>query len=440
MLNFRTLGRLKSIYIIAGLAVLAGCTDDDDNGNGNGQQQNDPKAYEISVDPATTYQTIAGFGGASRMWGNYMQPSVSQTIFGMGDDELGLSIFRIRVAPDTAGWQNTVQEAKAAQDLGATIIASPWTPPAHMKSNNDQVGGVLLQENYGAFKDHLNAYIEYMDEQGVDIYAISVQNEPDIQVSYQSCDWTPNTMANFLAQYGDSIEGALVIAPESYNFSQSFTNTLLNDNEASESFDIVGGHIYGGGLEAFPIAEQQGKEVWMTEYLMNLNTGQDGAPEWTTYSDLEIWQESMQMLNTIHQSMELNWNAYIWWYAQRYYSFVGEGDEGTTTGEILKRGYAFSQFSKFVRPGYTRIGVQTEEDDLDITAYMGDGKTVVVIINPEQASVKNVELSVPSASSATAYVTGHSADREEREVEIAEDVVSLETILGLSITTVIIEE
>lgn len=59
------------------------------------------------------------------------------------------------------------------------------------------------------------------------------------------------------------------------------------------------------------------------------------------------------MLETIHESMESNWNAYIWWYLKRYYSFIGEGVQGAPEGEILKRGYAFSHFSKFIRPGYT---------------------------------------------------------------------------------------
>jgi len=77
-----------------------------------------------------------------------------------------------------------------------------------------------------------------------------------------------------------------------------------------------------------------------------------------------------------------NWNAYIWWYLPRYYSFIGDGEQGTNIGEILKRGYAFSHFSKFVRPGFVRVDASTSRyTDLKIIVYSGNDQIVVVIIN-----------------------------------------------------------
>src|SRR5690606_30707555 len=108
-----------------------------------------------------------------------------------------------------------------------------------------------------------------MAGEGVEIYAISIQNEPDIKVSYESCDWSPSAMRNFIRDYGHLITGSKLAAPESFNFNQSFTNVLLNDKEALKNLDIVAGHIYGGGLAPFPLAEENDKEVWMTEYLLN---------------------------------------------------------------------------------------------------------------------------------------------------------------------------
>ncbi|MCB0584621.1 MAG: hypothetical protein KDD06_04750 [Phaeodactylibacter sp.] len=400
----------------------------------------EPDPLQISVDTDITYQTIAGFGGANRMWGTrFLKPAEAQTAFGLGEDGLGLSLFRVRIASDEAEWPLILESVQAAQSHGVKILASPWSPPAELKSNNSDVGGNLPEENFEGFKGHLNSFISYMAANGVDIYAISIQNEPDISVSYESCDWTSSRMANFIKTYGPLIEGAKIAAPESFNFSQSFTNTLLFDAETAENFDIVAGHIYGGGLAPFPLAEQKGKEVWMTEYLLNLNVGQSGAPAWATYDEETKWAETLTMLNTVHQAMSNNWNAYIWWYLRRYYSFLGDGEQGTTNGEILKRGYAFSQFSKYVRPGFVRVetGIN-RSSDLQVTAYDGSDQVVVVVINPEATAVNKLNVKAPSVSSAAAYVTSLDKNREPATVELAGDTTAVLDILPESVTTIVI--
>jgi len=67
--------------------------------------------------------------------------------------------------------------------------------------------------------------------------------------------------------------------------------------------------------------------------------------------------------------MSFNWNAYVWWYIRRYYSYLGDGEKGTTRGQILKRGFAMSQFSKFIRPGYIRVNAQSENKSIDFKNY-----------------------------------------------------------------------
>jgi glucuronoarabinoxylan endo-1,4-beta-xylanase len=270
----------------------------------------------------------------------------------------------------------------------------------------------------------------------VDIYAVSIQNEPDIQVPYESCDWTASDITAFIRDYGDLIESKIA-APESFNFNQVYTSALLNDEEAVANLDIVAGHIYGGGLAPFPLAEEKGKEIWMTEYLMN----QNATDQWDQLSDEVIWDESLEMLRTVHEAMVNNWNAYVWWYLKRYYSFLGDGTEGTTSGEILKRGYAFSHFSKFVRPGYVRVDASLEESDALITAYQGDDKTVIVLINLSSSSVANISLSVTGSSplSATVYSTTLLLDRRITQITPDAEGRLLINLLGKSITTVIIE-
>lgn len=426
---------IRPVLLLGLLILLGACKKDDPSPI----VINNPDPLRLIIDTEKTYQDIAGFGGASRMWGTrFLEAEEAQKAFGLGEEELGLSIFRIRIAPNESEWPNIVEAARDAYNRGVTILASPWSPPANLKSNNSEIGGDLPPESFEAYKNHLNRYVQFMADNGIVIHAISLQNEPDIQVGYESCDWTSSRMAQFLREYGDQITGTRIAAPESFNFDPNFTNNLLNDSEVASKIDIVAGHIYGGGLNAFPLAEQLNKEIWMTEYLLNLNVGQSGAPGWSTYDEKIKWDESLDMLTSIHEAMELNWNAYIWWYLRRYYSFLGDGEQGTTNGEILKRGYAFSHFSKFIRPGYTRIDAEINRtNNLLATAYKKDQQIVAVIINASDEATTNLHLELDRANSAEAYITDQNRNRTPFPTEIQENAVIVD-IMPRSVTTLVI--
>ena len=70
-----------------------------------------------------------------------------------------------------------------------------------------------------------------------------------------------------------------------------------------------------------------------------------------------------------------NFNAYIWWYLRRYYGPLGED------GVITKRGHVMSQFTKFIRPGYVRVGATANPSPgVTVSAYKSE-KLVIVAIN-----------------------------------------------------------
>jgi O-glycosyl hydrolase len=254
-----------------------------------------------------------------------------------------------------------------------------------------------------------------MASNGAIIDIVSIQNEPDWQVTYESCDYTANDFVQFFKAPGEII-GAKVAAPESLNFNQTMTNAILSDDIAANSIDIVAGHIYGGGTAKLPLAEQKNKEIWMTEYLLNLNTGNAGAAAWSTYSESAKWTESITMLKSIHDSMMVNWNAYVWWYLQRYYSFIGDGEQGTVNGEVTKRGIGFSHFSKFVRPGYKRVeAIENPRSGIYVSAYTGEGKTIINAINISGSAVsQQFSIEGTSATSVIPYVTSETLSMQKQ--------------------------
>jgi O-glycosyl hydrolase len=387
----------------------------------------DTPTVRLEIIPTVTFQTITGFGGANRMWGTMsLKPAEAQKAFGLGDNELGMSMFRVRISSNKNEWSIIIEAVKEANKRGVQVLASPWSPPPSLKDNNSDIRGVLLPENYTAFKNYINEFLAFMEKNGAKIDVVSIQNEPDWKPAYESCDWTAQEMINFLKAPGD-IKGARLAAPESLNFNQAMTNAILNDEEAAKKIDIVAGHTYGSGTAKFPIAEQKKKEIWMTEYLMNLNTGNAGAAKWNTYSESAKWDETIKMLSGIHDAMNVNWNAYIWWYLQRYYSFIGDGEEGTTFGEVLKRGYGYSHFSKFVRPGFVRIDTKSSSSFfLKTTAYKKDNQVVMVIINPDNFIVKNVQIQGLVATKVTSYTTTETVNLEKKDLTIVNKNVSFD--------------
>jgi O-glycosyl hydrolase len=143
---------------------------------------------DINVNLGTEFQTITGFGGINMPgWIADLTTEQVDTAFGRGPGQLGLSILRVRVAFDAANFALEVPTARRAVAYGAKVMATPWTPPPNLKDNNNIVAGELLRENYGAYADHLISFRDFMEANEVPIEVISVQNEPDIEVTYESC-------------------------------------------------------------------------------------------------------------------------------------------------------------------------------------------------------------------------------------------------------------
>jgi glucuronoarabinoxylan endo-1,4-beta-xylanase len=258
-------------------------------------------AQSVTVDLNTEYQSISGFGGANIPgWIDDLSEDNVDKAFGNNPGQMGLTILRIRVPIDTSWFFREVPTAVLAKNHGAIIVASPWSPPDSLKSNNNVVGGYLLPENYGAYADHLLGFASYMNNNGAPLYAISVQNEPDCDVDYESCDWTAQQFVDFLTEQGSKFNTLNIIATESQNFDRTLTDPILNDAEAVQHVDIIGGHLYGGGLYDYPLARAKGKEVWMTEHL----TGYSGP-------ELNNWALALYLAKEINDCMIANFSAYI---------------------------------------------------------------------------------------------------------------------------------
>lgn len=295
-----------------------------------------------------------------------MTPAQVQVAFGSGNGQAGFSIMRLRIPPDSTQFSIDVPSAKLAESLGAIVIASPWTPPAWMKSNNSTIGGTLDTSAYAAYAAHLKAFADTMRNDGVSLYAISVQNEPDANVSYELCYWNATQFLNFMKNNAGSV-GTPIFMPESESFNSQFSDSTLDDPVAAADVAFIGGHLYGATPTSYPLALSKGKEVWMTEYLVTDTS----------------WSAVLGTAKGINDCMNAQMSAYVWWYIVRYYGPIAE-----TGATLTKRGYVMSQYARFVRPGFYRVSATANpQANIYVTAYKSGSKVIIVALNMSSSSI-----------------------------------------------------
>lgn len=356
-------------------------------------------ASDVTVNLSSQKQLIKGFGGINHpAWIGDLTPSQRDTAFGNGQNQLGFSILRVYIDDNKNNWYKELPTAKRAIEQGAIVFASPWNPPSDMvetfNRNGDTTAKRLKYDKYAAYSQHLNDFVSYMKSNGVNLYAISVQNEPDY--AHDWTWWTPQEMLRFMKDYAGSITGAKVMAPESFSYLKEMSDPILNDPQALANMDILGAHTYGTQFNNFPypLFKQKGagKELWMSEvYYPNSNA-----------NSADNWPEALDVSYHIHNAMvEADFQAYVWWYIRRQYGPMKED------GTISKRGYNMAHFSKFVRPGFVRVEATKNPDTQTfISAYKGDNKVVIVAINRGTSAVnQKFVLQNGNASTVSSWIT-----------------------------------
>lgn len=376
--------------------------------------ESEPSVYAadtVVVNTGKEYQTIDGFGGMNHPeWtGSDLTDAQRQKAFGNGKDELGFTILRIFVNPNSNQWNKAVPTAKFASQHGVKVFASPWEPPSNLAESDSNGGKLHLpKSNYTAYAQHLNNFGNYMKNQGVDLYAISVQNEPDFASEWTR--WSTDETTDFLANYADKITSTRVMSPESFQYApetaswvkdggKKYYTKILNNQKAFANCDLFGTHFYGTqrAWMDFPALENCGKPIWMTEvYVPNSS------------SDADTWPEALDVAENIHNGLTVgNMSAYVWWYIRRSYGPMKEN------GNISKRGYMMAQYSKFVRPGDVRIdATEQPTQNVFVSAYKNDADQVTIVAVNKTTSEYNQSFSMGSGESISGVTRYRSSGSE----------------------------
>jgi glucosylceramidase len=384
--------------------------------------QPDENYPTIMIDIDKTFQTIEGFGGAftdaaAINFGKMAREKQEEFLTACFDPEKGNGYTLCRTTihscdysdeqytyDDVPGDKNLehftidhdrkyridfIQRAMKTARGNLKIFASPWSPPAWMKTNNDMLyGGKLKPEYFQTWADYYVRYMEAYKKEGIPIWGLTVQNEAMAVQVWESCIFTAAEERDFVRDYlGPTLhknsltDVRLMIWDHNRGIMYQRAEVVYDDPEASKYVWGMGYHWYIGKHfdnvrmvhDAFP-----DKKLLYTE------AGMGG--DWRTavnlarnmILDLNNWASGWTFWNLV-----LDENR-----GPRHAGGTGRGSSivtlDTRTGELTFNPphYYFGHFSRFIRPGAKRIACTSNSDDFLATAFVNpDGKVAVVVLN-----------------------------------------------------------
>ncbi len=320
-----------------------------------------------------------------------------------------------------------IKDAMAVSKDGFKIIASPWTAPPWMKDNGDWRGGKLLPEYYGTWAKFFSKYREAYREEGIDIWGFTVENEPlGNDNNWESMHFSPEEMTDFVQQHlGPQLEAdghEVVILGYDQNRGdeiQEWIHAMYSDQAAARYFNGMAVHWYASTYDWFPQALQDAhaaapdKHLIQTEACVDAEVPkwQDDAWYWSKEATdwgwdwasedqkylhpkyVPVYRYARDIIGCLNNWVDgwVDWNMVLDrqggpnWFKNWCVAPVIV-DPGQDEVYFTPLYYTMAHFSRFIRPGATRIGFDLTDDSLMATAARNpDGSIAVVVLNQEPA-------------------------------------------------------
>jgi len=389
----------------------------------------------ITVDPDATCQTMDGFGGA-------MTEGSAESICALSlakQDELlnelfntstglGISVLRITIgASDLSSSAYSYNETSddvdmnnfslAGPDLTYLIpvlkkiveinpnikfLATPWSAPRWMKTVNNWKGGYLKSSAYTAYANYFIKYFEAMQGQGINIWAMTPQNEPENTGNYPSMGMTQIQQLNFINNYlGPTMNKAGYGNIKIIAFDHNCDNTTYPIFVCKNSSYVDGAafHLYAGDISAMTaVKEATKKNIYFTE--------QYTAVEGDFQQDL-----GWHMYNVIIGAAN-NWAKVMLEWNLANNSAFGPNASGSSTNVCLGSitvnkdntytrnvsYYIIGQISKFVKPDAVRLGTTVNGTSVVATAFRNVDNSIVVLAYNGNSSGRTLKVMIGSSS------------------------------------------
>ena len=384
----------------------------------------------VFVNPEKTFQEYLGIGGAitdasSEVFSkldDIQQNRLLQSLYGEGG--IGYNIIRTSIHSSDFGLgshtyieegdaelktfsiekdkQNRLPFIKRAIDLikdDLVFYASPWSPPAFMKSNKNMLqGGKLLPEFRQAWANYYVKFIKAYEEEGIPVWGLTIQNEPMAIQRWESCIYTAEEERDFLKNYlGPTLEKEglgdknIVVWDHNRDLITDRANTIFEDPEASKYAWGIGFHWYEtwtGGLPKYDNLKNINESFPSKKMLFT-----EGCAERFDSEKLQFWTNAERYGNSIINDFNSGVVGWTDWnillderggpnHVQNF--CFAPIHANTKTGELIYTPtyYYIGHFSKFIKPGALRVSTTTSRSNIESTSFKNkNGKIVTVVMN-----------------------------------------------------------
>jgi glucosylceramidase len=385
----------------------------------------------IFADPSKTFQTILGIGGAltdaaAETFAKLPEARQKELLQAYYDPDKGIGYTLARTNINSCDFSSAsyiytedgdkelktfniehdrqfkiplIRKAIDASGGRLTLFASPWSPPAFMKSNNDMLhGGKLKPEFYQPWALYYTKFIKSYEKEGIPVWGITIQNEPMATQTWESCIYTAEDERDFLKNYlGPTMEkeglGSKKIIVWDHNRDLIVQRALaiFNDPDASKYAWGMGYHWYedwAGGLQMYSNVGLV-HSTWPDKNLL-FTEGCRGPFNASRYYAWDLGESYGRSIINDLNNWTVGWTDWnILLDEQGGPNHVGNFcfapvHADTKTGELIYTNSYFyiGHFSKFIRPEAKRIMTSSSRSLLLTTGFINkDGKVAVVVMN-----------------------------------------------------------
>lgn len=332
----------------------------------------------------------------------------------------------------------TIKDAMAISTEGFKIISSPWTAPPWMKDNKAWKGGKLLPEYYDTWALFFSKYLTAYANEGIDIWGITVENEPlGNGENWESMHYTPEEMNEFVKNHlgpkleEDQHDVVLLGYDQNRDHLEEWIDVMYGDEGAAKYFDGTAIHWYASTYDIFEDALQYAHNAAPGKYLIQSEAtadadvpkwqddawywskeatdwGWDWAPEDQKYLHpkyVPVYRYARDIIGTLNNWVDgwVDWNMVLdrqggpnW--ANNWCLAPVIVDPETDEVYYTPLYYTMAHFSKFIRPGATRIGHSHSDEELLVTAVENPDQSIAVVVLNQSEDPRQLEIKLGGKS------------------------------------------
>ncbi|MGB2128178.1 MAG: glycoside hydrolase family 30 protein [Flavicella sp.] len=382
----------------------------------------------VFVNPAKTFQTYLGIGGAitdasaevfaslntakkeelleayfseKGIGYNIIRTSIHSSDFGLGShtyiEEGDTELKTFSINKDKEKRIPFIKRAQKMIGKDMVFYASPWSPPAFMKTNNNMLqGGKLLPEFRQTWADYYVKFIQAYEQEGIPVWGLTLQNEPMAVQRWESCIYTAEEERDFLKNYlGPTLEKEglgdknIVVWDHNRDLISDRANTIFEDPEAAKYAWGIGFHWYEtwtGGAPKYDNLKNI-KESYPSKNLLFT----EGCQEGFSFEKMQYWPNAERygnsMINDFNSGVVgwTDWNILLNEKGGpnhvRNFCFAPiHADTRSSTLIYTPTYYYIGHFSKFVKPGAKRVSTTTSRSTLESTSFQNENGQINTIV------------------------------------------------------------